>query len=263
MSKNWLSIAEGQIEIARSRGEDGAGVAGAVEAILMHLKEENKPPVKFVPLTAPDCGVHALVKQMQASGIKPDFCMACGANVPPITGEGTCSTCDPFGFLENPQLSDKVKLATLVAEVKKRGFIIMGARHNTPPVPPEMQVHQIGCMTSNDPYRNTTLGQPYESTRQPESVKAAAWPKDWPPYYHRNEPCDMLVGYCGCGTYHTEGEFTLEQDGLRAPYVARNIFHWPADHTGGGAYSSLCSCKTCGDLRSSAQRRTDYQRSKK
>lgn len=100
-----------------------------------------------------------------------------------------------------------------------------------------------------------------EPTNADPVFKFAEWPKDWPPYFHRNEPCDMLVGPCSCGAWHTPGEFTLEQDGLRDPYVARNLREWPVEHTGGGGYSSQCYCSACSDLRASAQRRTDYQRS--
>lgn len=94
-----------------------AHIGTAVEAIIAHLKQQAEP-VTFVPLAAKDCGVHELVKQMQANGEKPNFCTACGANVPPIIGEGTCNKCDPLGFLQNPQLSDTQKLAALMAEVK-------------------------------------------------------------------------------------------------------------------------------------------------
>jgi hypothetical protein len=102
----------------------------------------------------------------------------------------------------------------------------------------------------------------YEPTRQPGAPGNfyKPWPKDWPPYFHRNEPYDMLVGHCWCGAYHTEGEFTLTADGLRDPYIERNIFKWPSDHTGGDKYSSQCSCYVCRDLRVSASRWTDHQR---
>lgn len=127
-----------------------AHIGTAVEEIIAYLKQQADPP-RFVPLSAQDCGVHALVERMQAGEILgstgaqgpsccrggcptgplgpegvhgADFCTHCGANVPPIIGEGTCRVCDPLGFLENTQLSDTVKLAELVAEVKRRGFAI-------------------------------------------------------------------------------------------------------------------------------------------
>lgn len=37
-------------------------------------------------------------KGYQMSGSKAfNFCIHCGANIPPIVGEGTCKECDPEG----------------------------------------------------------------------------------------------------------------------------------------------------------------------
>lgn len=33
----------------------------------------------------------------KGSAFTEDFCRNCGANIPPITGEGTCPECDPEG----------------------------------------------------------------------------------------------------------------------------------------------------------------------
>lgn len=124
MHKNFLDVAEQCMEEARVCDNDKIvhKVASAVDAILAYFREQAKPPVFTIPPTK-DCGVHDLVKKMQVSET-PDFCWSCGANKPPIIGEGTCPACDPFGFLQNPQLSDTDKLVALVAEAKRRGFII-------------------------------------------------------------------------------------------------------------------------------------------
>lgn len=231
------SLKEAEQAMSKAQRYDDPGkivkyVAVAVEAIITHLMqtplEMDIRPCDIVP------GVHDLVERMRA-GAKlaagSDFCIHCGANMPPIIGEGTCRVCDPLGFLENWQLSDTTKLAELVAEVKRRGFAI------------------------DTKALNTTLGQPYESTRQPEPPSVQSWPRDWPPYFHRNEPCDMLVGHCSCGAYHDVGEFTVEKDSMGRLYIKREFKKWPGDHVGSEGYSSQCDCGQCKSIRTNAAMR--------
>lgn len=153
---------------------------------------------------------------------------------------------------------DLLRATIELQEKRAKGFYVLGHQHVS-------QVIDEGPLTLSGGNYPPVAGGNYppvagEPTNSDPANKFAEWPKNWPPYFHRNEPCDMLVGPCSCGAWHTPGEFTLEQDGLRDPYVARNLTEWPADHIG-GAYSSQCSCSVCGDLRAAAQRRTDYQRS--
>jgi hypothetical protein len=38
---------------------------------------------------------------LELANVGMDFCMACGASVPPMIGEGTCPKCDPAGCALN------------------------------------------------------------------------------------------------------------------------------------------------------------------
>ena len=42
------------------------------------------------------------------------------------------------------------------------------------------------------------------------------WPQDWPRYRQPSstEDCDVVVGPCACGAWHSEGEFRCEQGTL-------------------------------------------------
>lgn len=41
------------------------------------------------------------------------------------------------------------------------------------------------------------------------------WPADWPRFHNAsNEPCDMLLGPCCCGAWHSAGEFEVRDDRL-------------------------------------------------
>ena len=45
---------------------------------------------------------------------------------------------------------------------------------------------------------------------QPQENSMETWPKDWPRTYNAcNDPCDMLVGPCACGSTHGKGEYTF------------------------------------------------------
>ncbi len=203
MKKNFLEVAEQQMEIARCRDEADTPVASAIAAVIQYLRDQEAgvgdvkfefapcavptgpaPTVKSIAdklakcekLQAvvdklgswasaaqddPNCcpELKAIFNELLGLAVPLDFCTSCGANVPPIIGEGTCNKCEPFGFLQNPQLNDTVKLNALVAEVKRRGYAVMGAHHNhTEPVPPEQLVRSV----------NFVRNHPYESTRHPE-----------------------------------------------------------------------------------------------
>ncbi len=119
-------------------------------------------------------------------------------------------------------------------------YVVHGHQHiHTEPAPPETLVKAFGCITGKN-------AEPEQSATQP-------WPQHWPPYHHRNEPCDMKVGPCWCGAWHVEGEFKLEKDGT--PYVNRKTLIWPGDHTGGDEYSSQCDCSQCKSFRVSVAHR--------
>ncbi len=308
MNKNFLQVADQQMDIARARRESDTPIASAVEALIQYLKDQESGvrdvrfecvagPTDIVPGVKDIADKLAKLQKMQfvvndlgswASAAQddpgccqelkviflrllelcdvpqdfhygtksdktlPDFCTGCGANVPPIIGEGTCNKCDPFGFMDNPQLSDSSKLKALGTEMQRRGYAVYGSRHNHGPVPIEMQVFEMGCMTSVDPYRTP---QPPEPTRLPEPSYVEAWPVHWPSYYNIGEPCDMRVGHCSCGAYHDVGEFTLEKDSMGRLYIKREFKKWPGDHTGSEGYSSQCDCGQCKSIRTNAAMR--------
>jgi len=223
MHKNFIELAEKFMEEARVCGNDQIvlKVASAVDAILAHFREEQKPPVRFEMLPAKDCGVHDLVKQMQDE-----------ARLGP-TGAPETTALDVLR-----KMNDILPLGDMVYDIREREA--QGWEG------PQVVAWGLACakmkkLLDEGPIKSDNGLQP--------------WPENWPQYYHRNEPCDMKVGPCSCGAWHVEDEFTLEHDAMGTPYVNRDVKLFPCDHVSSGGYNSRCNCHICKDIRTSVAMR--------
>lgn len=192
-----------------------------------------------------------------------DMCLACGANVPPIIGEGTCQKCDPKGCAENEVRNGTITALDVLRKMDKLislGDLAYTIRESEAQgwEGPKVVAWGLACaqmrqLFERDDHRHATE-RDNTCSQAPQNRGIVPWPQHWPPYHHRNDPCDMKVGPCSCGSWHAEGEFKLERDGLGNYYVSRELEQWPADHVGDG-YNSHCNCSQCKDTRASVAKR--------
>jgi len=278
MHKNFIELAEKFMEEARvcDNNKIVLKVASAVDAILAHFREEQKPPVRFeldvrpgdiVPGVKDIVATLAKAQQMQAVVNKlgswasaaqddPGCCAELKAiflELLDLCGypelEPVCPVADEQDridekmgeYIDNvlnydgPEMT-ALEVLQLLNKVHPLGDMVYDIREREAEGWEGPKVKQWGhaCEQMQKQFKQAeepvVLGhqhtpQPYEPSRVPEPVDNGMrpWPADWPAFYHRNEPCDMLIGPCSCGTWHSEGEFTLKYNPEGIPCVERHL----------------------------------------